>query len=701
MLTPYDPNFQSNYADNNNMEVENRPAATTQTLKRTNSNELDPLLITSKKVKTEQHDKAAKEIASRKLKEYIEHIYPEALHDFNICVKQGNFNTAYHFAAHKIDPKLIELLNKCGAPVDGLDAENENALMVACRVCNEFHKVQELANKRKSEKCIELLLNAGCNPWQINTSGASPMSLIASSQSVTVFRQLKKLGYDLNAPLNCFNDTLPIYFCNGLKHPNKQDALQLITCLVDLECDLLKANQFGTSPLKILVDHKILNADGYLVLLRTIPQNQLPLARKILLSTDDINVYEGLFENYRADDIEEFSEDEINDIEDVTFNTFDSKGKSPLYRAVERLDTAMVEYLLRNGTDYQQQRPIDPIPTSEAPSPYEMVEIKIKEFYRLLKTTLIAIKEEPILLSKKTEKLSNLKKLCNECEDPEFLKKLNEVRNNPITVKQFSNEYKILEILEQLGKDRKIPITLKTLKYACKDLEKDIFEIKSSSNRLNDIFNAHMIAWEKLPSICDCFLLSNGNEDSKDQDYYNLILPHTLYGYELLLQTERNSNTSNKVLENLEAFPLVFKKILDKYQEENESLSNSEDEFNEEPKKLETMDFLFHFGKFFKAIQSTLAVKRDQVTTCEHLNYLIELMQTQFATGNFDEEIDFLEEDISCTQKLECARTPETEPLSDDLTELDNNIELNSAAETQKTFFLQDDNNEDVECEFI
>lgn len=654
MLTSYDPNSKSYYADNNHMEVENKPAAMTQTLKRTNSEELDPHLCTPKKVKTDQHDTAAKEVALRQLKEYIELVYPEALHDFNAGAEQGNFSTAYHFAAQKIDPNLIELLNKCGAPVDGLDAENENALMVASRVCNEFHKLQDLANKRKSEKCIELLLNARCNPWQKNMSGASPMSLIALSQSTIVFRQLKKFGHDLNAPLNCFNDTLPIYLCNGLKHPNKQNALQVIKCLVDLECDLLKANQFGTSPLKILVDHKILNADGYLTLLRTIPQNQLPLARKILLSTDDINVYEGLFENDGSGDIEDV-------LEEVTIHTFDSKGKSPLYRAVERLDMAMVEYLLRHGADYQQQRPIDFIPTSEAPSPYELVEIKIKEFYRLLLTTLVAIKEEPILLRKKTEKLNNLKKLSNQN-------------------KKLSNEYK--------------------------DLEKDILEIQSAPNRLNDIFNAHMIAWEKLPSICDCFLMSNGNEDSKDQDYYNLMLPYILYGYELLLQTERNNNTSDKVLEKLEAFPPVFEKILDKYQEECESVSNSEDEFNEEPKKLETMDFLFHFGKFFKAIQSTLAVKRDEETTCEHLNYLIELMQTQFATGNFDEEIDFLEEEIACTQEFECARTPETEPISDELTELDNPKELNhsaelSAAEIKKTFILQDENENDVECEYI
>lgn len=635
MLTPYDPN-SIYYTDSNRMDVENKREATT--LKRTNSDEPHPHFFTSKKVKAEHNTEPVEEVSLKHLKQYVGIVYPGALPYFNTGQEPVDFSTAYHFAAKELDLELIKLLVKFGAPVNGLDAQNENALMVACSIHKESCKIEGFIEQR-SEDCIKELLDAECNPWQQNTIGISPMHLIASCKSVKLFKKLKELGYDLNTPLNSFGDTFLIYLCNSLENKNPKMALEIITCLVDLKCDLMQKNKFGTTPLEILVNHKILNADGYLSLLNKIPEECLPLAYNILFSTDNSEVFDELLKR------------------GASIHTLDTKNKTPLYRAVEKLDTIMITYLSQNGANYQQQRPVDSIPLSEAPSPYELVEVKMAELHRIITTTLIQIKNQPILLDKKIEKL---------------------------------------EILVKQGKD-------------LVDLQNEIKEIQRSPVLLKKVLNIHMTKWEKFPSICEDFLMSHGNDDSKDKVYYDLMISYLLKGYRFLLQSEQNTGTSNEVMEMLEAFQILFKEIILKYEEEPVSGSEDESICEDGQKKLDLLDFISHFSKFFNAIHVTLSAEHESQKTCQHLSYLMELMEKQFATQNFDEEIKIVDESASTEDTPDIGyleHTPEIEPLFDGLAEL-NGIEENGLsddipeAETGMFFLLQDESGEDVICKYI
>ncbi|HEV8051526.1 MAG TPA: ankyrin repeat domain-containing protein [Parachlamydiaceae bacterium] len=374
MLTPYNATCKNENiflmdVDNAPEEKNNRRPA----LKRQTMHGLYENSIFAKKIKSEPNLKLDKETRFNYLKQYVEKIYPACLMYFNTNSDPIDLSTAYHFAADNIDLELIQLLILYDVPVNILDGHNESSLMVACRVHNSLYKAGGFLEAR-SGNIIKLLLDSKCDPLQQNQYGTSPIHLMALSKSVDLFKKLKALNYDLNTS-NSYGDSPLIYLCKNLEAGNEKKSIEIISTLVLLGCDLMQKNMFGETPLEILVTYKILDADGYLALLDqdVIPEGKLTEAYEILLRTDDIKVFERLIS------------------EGIDVDTFDCKGKTPLYRAIESANQAAIAFLLKMGADALLNRPIDCVKHGETSNPFgllviqtENCKVKIDEFIKVI-----------------------------------------------------------------------------------------------------------------------------------------------------------------------------------------------------------------------------------------------------------------------------------------------------------------------------
>ena len=165
--------------------------------------------------------------------------------------------------------------------------------------------LKSLYNDLNVLEVVKILVSHGCDPFEANSRGNTPICIAIQQGHVSVARHLLSLGARLGPDMlvtlnrdewNCSAEMVRFVFENGVdvlartgdgdsafhlvleRTYDDDEALAALKLLVNYGCDPLKANFHGTTPLHVAVTHGYISAARYLLTLRA------PLPPDLLLT---------------------------------------------------------------------------------------------------------------------------------------------------------------------------------------------------------------------------------------------------------------------------------------------------------------------------------------------------------------------------------------------------------------------------------